>query len=72
MSTDIPNWSSDVPISIPQPPANPILVPMFGFGMTELGLAHDLTDGEYEFLRTPSYAPELPADGLIYDDDETI
>lgn len=63
-----PLWSSDVPISIPQPPAEQVLVPMFGFGFTQLGLFHDLTDVEYEYLRTPSYAPELPTDEVVYED----
>ena len=68
MSTDIPAWSSDVPISIPQPPEESILVPMFGFGMTQLGIVHDLSQVEYDFLRTPSYSPELPNDDTIFDD----
>lgn len=63
-----PLWSSDVPISIPQPPVEKVLVPMFGFGFTQLGLVHDLTDVEYEFLRTPSYSPEMPTDEVVYGD----
>ncbi len=69
MSTDIPAWSSDTPISIPQPPAEKVLVSMFGFGMTQLGIVHDLTEVEYDYLRTPSYSPELPTMGTIYDDE---
>lgn len=69
MSTDVPAWSSDVPISIPHPPEESVLVSMFGFGMTQLGLVHDLTQVEYDYLRTPSYSPELPTTSTIYDDE---
>jgi len=67
-SENRPVWSSDVPISMPQPPDGDVLVPMFGFGMTQYGLVHDLTQGEYESLRTPSYTPVLPTDDIVYDD----
>lgn len=68
MSTTPPVWSSDVPISVPQAPAEEIIIPMFGFGMTQLGLFHDLTDVEYEQMRQPSYSPDRPSDEVIYDD----
>lgn len=67
---DQPVWSSDVRISVPQPPESAVLVPMYGFGMTQWGLAHDLTEVEYETLRTPSYAPERPTSDIIRDDAE--
>lgn len=63
-----PLWSSDVAISVPIPAAERVLVPMFGFGFTQLGLVHDLTETEYEYLRTPSYSPELPTEEIIYED----
>jgi hypothetical protein len=69
MSTDVPAWSSDVPISIPHPPSEAILVSMFGFGVTQLGIVHDLTEVEYDYLRTPSYSPDLPNDDTIFDDE---
>lgn len=69
MNTQPPLWSSDVPISIPQPPKDEVMIPMFGFGFTQYGLVHDLTETEYEYLRTPSYSPELPSDEVIYDDE---
>jgi hypothetical protein len=62
-----PVWSSDVPISIPQAPADQVLIPMFGFGFTRFGLVHDLTEVEQEYLRTPSYSPERPGD-VVYED----
>lgn len=64
-----PLWSSDVRISTPTPPADEVLVPMFGFGMTQYGLMHDLTDGEYEYLRTPSYSPNQPGE-VVYGDED--
>lgn len=70
MSNSPPVWSSDSPISAPQPPANQIIVPMFGFGMTEFGLVHDLTDAEYEYLRSPSYAPHRPTNDVVYEDQD--
>lgn len=66
-NTQPPVWSSDVPISIPQAPTDAVLVPMFGFGFTQYGLVHDLTQTEQEFLRTPSYSPDQPGD-VVYGD----
>lgn len=68
MSNQPPLWSSDVPISAPIPPQKAVLVPMFGFGMTQWGLVHDLTETEYDYLRTPSYSPDLPTETIVYDD----
>lgn len=68
MNSQPPLWSSDVPISIPVPPDKAVLVPMFGFGFTQYGLVHDLTETEYEYLRIPGYSPDLPADEVVYDD----
>lgn len=62
-----PVWSSDVPISVPQAPDETVLVPMFGFGFTQYGLVHDLTQTEHDYLRTPSYSPEQPGD-VVYED----
>ncbi len=64
-----PVWSSDVPISIPRAPADPVLVQMFGFGFTRFGLVHDLTEVEQEFLRPPSYSPNQPGDVVSGDQD---
>jgi hypothetical protein len=68
MPAQPPVWSSDVRISTPLPPEHQVLVPMFGFGMTEMGLFHDLTEVEYEYLRTPSYSPDLPTEEVIRGD----
>jgi hypothetical protein len=68
VSNDLPAWSSDTPISMPQPAEDQVLIPMFGFGMTRMGLVHDLTDAEFERLRTPSYSPDLPTGEMVRDD----
>lgn len=65
---DAPVWSSDTRISIPEAPDDPILVPMYGFGFTRWGLAHNLTDAEYEHFRRPTYAPEVPPGDVVFDD----
>lgn len=68
--TDIPTWSSDLPISLPQPPTDKVRIPMYGFGFTQFGLTHDLSPSEYEYLTRPSYSPELPPGDTVYDDGE--
>lgn len=66
-----PVWSSDTKISVPLPPADGVLVPMYGFGWSQFGLVHDLSSSDYEYMRTPTYAPELPTGDVIYDDIDT-
>jgi hypothetical protein len=68
MITDRPAWGSDVPISMPVPAEEPVMVPMFGFGMTQYRLVHDLSGADYEALSVPVYAPELPAGDVIAGD----
>jgi hypothetical protein len=63
-----PVWSSDTRISVPVPPDDPILVPMYGFGFTRFGLFHDLSSTDYDYMRSPTYAPELPAGEIVFDD----
>lgn len=60
-NTERPTYSSDVPISMPIPPENDVLVPMYGFGFTQYGLFHDITRDEYEELRKPTVRPEDPS-----------
>jgi hypothetical protein len=68
MITDRPAWGSDVPISMPVPAEEPVMVPMFGFGMTQYRLVHDLSGADYEALSVPVYATELPAGDVIAGD----
>jgi hypothetical protein len=66
--TDRPVWGSDVPISMPVPSDEAVMVPMFGFGMTQYRLVHDISATEYEALSVPVYAPEAPATDVVRGD----
>lgn len=67
-TTDLPSWSSDLPISLPTPPTSRVIIPMYGFGFTQYGITHDLTQAEYDYMTVPSYSPELPVGDSVYDD----
>lgn len=66
--TDRPAWGADVPISMPVPVSEPVMVEMYGFGMTQYRLAPDMTAAEYESLSVPVYAPAQGAGNVIDDD----
>jgi hypothetical protein len=66
--TDRPAWGADVPISMPVPVEEDVIVPMFGFGMTRYRLVPDMTSAEYEDLAVPVYAPDLPQGAEIAGD----
>ncbi len=70
INSDMPIWSSDVPISLPESGSDPILVPMYGFGFSQYGFFHDISPADAETLRTPTYAPVLPPGEEVYDDGE--
>lgn len=55
--TDRPAWGADVPISMPVPTGDSVMVEMYGFGMSQYRLVHDLSAAEYEALSVPVYAP---------------
>jgi hypothetical protein len=65
-----PAWGADVPISMPQPvPAGePVMVEMYGFGMTQYRLVHDLSRADYESLAVPVYAPANPTGQTVAGD----
>lgn len=44
------------------------MVPMFGFGMTQYRLVHDLTEAEYAELSVPVYAPAPQPGSMVMDD----
>lgn len=67
-TTDRPVWAADVPISLPIAPAESVLVPMYGFGMTEFRLVHDISAAEREMLSRPTYAPDDPGMPTVRDD----
>lgn len=60
-----PVWGSDVPISMPLPAAEPVMVPMYGFGMTQYRLVHQLSQVDYESLAVPVFAPASPTGKVI-------
>lgn len=60
MPTTRPIWSADVPVSMPEPTGDDIVVPMFGFAMSQYRLIHDITPVEYAELRVPIFRPEYP------------
>lgn len=60
-----PVWGADVPISMPLPAAEPVMVPMYGFGMTQYRLVHNLTQADYEALAVPVYAPANPTGQVV-------
>jgi hypothetical protein len=66
--TDRPAWGADVPVSMPLPASEAVMVPMYGFGMTQYRLVHDLSQAEYESLSVPVYAPEDPQGTVIAGD----
>jgi hypothetical protein len=66
-----PVWGADVPVSMPLPPDEPIMVDMQGFGVTQYRLVHSITAAEYEELAVPVYAPPAP-DAPVEDDDYGI
>ncbi|MCW2930039.1 MAG: hypothetical protein JWM19_1001 [Actinomycetia bacterium] len=66
--TDRPAWGADVPISMPVPAAEAVMVPMYGFGMTQYRLVPDMTAAEYESLSVPVFAPEAPAGDVVAGD----
>lgn len=52
-------WAADVPVSMPVPPpqGETTIIDMYGFGMTQFRLVHNLTQREYEQLSVPVYQP---------------
>lgn len=63
-----PAWGADVPISMPKPAAEPVMVEMFGFGMTQYRLVHALSQADYEALAVPVYAPANPTGDVVAGD----
>jgi hypothetical protein len=52
---------------MPVPAPEPILVPMFGFGMTQFRLVHNITQREYEQMSVPVFQPANPAQAVVND-----
>lgn len=68
MAGDETYWSADVPVSMPLPPEQPARLSMSGFTFTDGGLAHDITQADYERLSVPDFAPENPSAEMVYED----
>jgi hypothetical protein len=69
------DWVSSVPISMPTPSEEPIIVPMFGFGYTQYGLVHDIDAADRMNFRRPAMPPADPRIPVVYEDaglDDTI
>jgi hypothetical protein len=60
-----PAWGADVPISMPLPAPEPVMVEMYGFGMTQFRLVHNLSQADYETLAVPVYAPANPTGDVV-------
>lgn len=60
-----PAWGADVPVSMPQPAPEPVMVEMYGFGMTQYRLVHSLSRADYESLAVPVYAPVNPSGRVV-------
>lgn len=66
--TDRAAWGADVPVSMPLPAAEQVMVTMYGFAMTQYRLVHDLTAAEYEALAVPVYGPVRATPDIVADD----
>lgn len=51
------NWGADVPVSMPEPPATPAIVPMEGMAFGVDGICHPITEDEVAEIATPTYGP---------------
>jgi hypothetical protein len=61
-------WASDVSISMPMPPRQPVSVLMDGFVFTEGGMAHDINEETYLRLSTPDFKPEVMDRDVVWED----
>ena len=69
------SWGTSVPISMPQPTEDDVIVPMFGFGYSKYGIRHDITREELLRYRRPTFAPISDPAQVVYEDewaDESI
>lgn len=70
MAGEIAYWSADTPISMPIPTGEPGFVPMYGFVFTASGLAHDITQAEYDRLSVPDFSPDGRPNEVVYEDED--
>ena len=55
-NTEGMSWGSDVPISLPAPPADDIIVDYGAFGLTRYGIVHKINSVDLEDF-IPSFLP---------------
>lgn len=60
-------WFSDTRISMPQPTGARPIVSMGGFVFTENGMAHDISEVDYDRHIAPPRPPSDPSN-VVYDD----
>lgn len=53
-------WGSDVPVSMPEPTNDVVLVDMGALGFTTKGLVHNLSPADLETIMNPTFGPEEP------------
>ena len=68
--SDRSSWGSDVPISMPQPNLNAVIVQMHGFGYSQYGIVHDLNELDYMSVRRPASPPDVDPSSEVFDDAE--
>jgi len=51
------NWGSDVPISMPVPSQDQVLIDMGAFGFSVNGLVNNLNKSDLEEYQTPTFSP---------------
>ena len=52
-------WGSDVPISMPQPTKDQILIDMGAHGFTVNGLQHNISQADLEEYTQPTFSPPV-------------
>jgi hypothetical protein len=52
-------WGADVPISMPVPGSDDVLIDMGAHGFTLNGLQHNLTQADLEEYLQPNFSPPL-------------
>lgn len=54
---NVETWATDTDVSLPTPPTSRLLADYGGFGFSEFGLAHAVTESEIDEMIWPTFAP---------------
>jgi hypothetical protein len=57
MTTPGNYWGADVPISMPEPSNDDVLIDMGAVGFSENGLVHNLNSSDLEEYQIPTFGP---------------